>query len=575
MMERQGPFDMTTAFRVSAATFVASVMGLSGAAFHAHETGQSPPAKTFPDQRLVEPVNDRPSGPYRRVHPWSELPYDAEVYDNRAAVIGVAEGPDGHIYVLTRCNRNSCAGRSEPPIFKFNADGTQLASWGSGLFEFPHSLTIDRQGHVWTTDEGNHVVRKFTPDGTLLMTIGEAGTAGGPPRLLTSPTGVVVAPDGHVFVTEGHDNSPTAPVARVSKWTADGRFVTTWGRTGSAPGEFSTPHAIAMDSRGRLFVGDRNNNRIQIFDQNGTFLDLWYQFGRPSGIVITADDRIYVADSESYDFHNPGWEKGIRIGSAKDGSVEYFIRDLEPTTISHSGAEGIGVDAKGNVYGAVVRRRMLEQFVPVRSGEPPSAATTPSPGTRGAALTHVGHVATRFDTAPGGRGLAVAAAVEVNAAMRHANLAAGADDLAAMQTHARHVLHALAPEQGEAGPGLGFGVSAAAEAIARHMDMAATAADASAAVQKQGRIGALAARALGARADAMRELAARVLAARDTTTAAPLVNRLRVMALELDLGADVDGNGRVDLNAAEPGMNQLEAAVYAILEAERLPRVLS
>jgi DNA-binding beta-propeller fold protein YncE len=322
-------------------------------------------ARTFPDQRLVEPVNDLP-GPYKRVHPWGDVPYDPAEYDARAAVIAAAEGPDGSIYVLTRCNRNSCAGRPEPPILKLGPDGRRLAAWGVGLFEFPHSLTVDRAGNVWTADEGNHVVRKFSATGELLMTIGQPGTPGHAPHQLTSPTGVIVAPDGTVFVTEGHDNSPKAPVARVSKWGSDGRFIKTWGTTGSAPGEFSTPHTIALDSRGRVFVGDRNNNRIQIFDQEGMFLDLWYQFGRPSGIVITPDDRIYVADSESFDFHNPGWLKGIRIGSAKDGSVQYLIRDIEAETTSHSGAEGIGVDSKGNIYGAVVRRRMLEKFVPDR-----------------------------------------------------------------------------------------------------------------------------------------------------------------------------------------------------------------
>jgi DNA-binding beta-propeller fold protein YncE len=198
------------------------------------------------------------------------------------------------------------------------------------------------------------------------MTIGQVGQMGNPPKLLTSPTAVIVAPNGNIFVTEGHDNSPTAPVARVSKWAPDGKFIKGWGSTGPGIGQFTTPHTIAIDSRGRLFVGDRQNNRIQIFDQEGNFLDMWYQFGRPSGIVITPDDRIYVADSESFDFHNPGWQKGIRIGSARDGKVEYFIRDLEPTTISHSGAEGIGVDSKGNIYGAVVRRRMLEKHVPKR-----------------------------------------------------------------------------------------------------------------------------------------------------------------------------------------------------------------
>jgi sugar lactone lactonase YvrE len=319
--------------------------------------------RTYQDQRLVMPVNDLPN-PYERVHPWGEIPYDPANYDARAAVIGAAEAPDGSILVLTRCNRNSCTKRDEPPILKFAPDGKLLASWGVGLFDFPHGFSVDRDGNVWTTDEGNHLVRKFSAKGELLMTLGERGVEGNPPTRFTQPTGVAIAPNGSIFVTEGHDNSPAAPVARVSTFTPDGTFIKSWGSTGSGIGQFSTPHTIAFDSQGRVFVGDRNNNRIQIFDQDGNFLDLWYQFGRPSGIVITPDDRIYVADSESYDFHNPGWKKGIRIGSAKDGKVEYFIEDLEPTTTTHSGAEGIGVDSRGNVYGAVVRRRMLEKHVP-------------------------------------------------------------------------------------------------------------------------------------------------------------------------------------------------------------------
>jgi sugar lactone lactonase YvrE len=515
----------------------AAVVGVCVAA----PAAQAP--RTFPDQRLVTPVNDRPPGPYTRVHPWSDLPYDANVYDNRASVIGIAEGPDRNIYVLTRCNRNSCEGRSEAPILKFDPEGRLLASFGTGLFVFPHNLTIDRAGNVWTTDEGNHAVRKFTADGKLLMTIGEPGKAGGPPSLLTSPTGVLVAPNGAVFVTEGHDNSPKAAVARVSKWSADGTFIKTWGRTGSAPGEFSTPHVIAMDSRGRLFVGDRNNNRIQIFDQEGNFLDLWYQFGRPSGIVITPDDRIYVADSESFDFHNPGWEKGIRIGSARDGTVEFFIRDLEPQTISHSGAEGIGVDSRGNIYGGVVRRRMLEKFVRTGSGVAPAPATT-SPAPRGEALTHLSHVTTSFAKAPGG--LSVTAAIEVNAAMYHANLAAGQPGLDMMKLHTLHVLDVLPS------------VATAADAVATHIELAMTAADASPAIRKFGPNVAASARAVTARAQAMRKLASQAIAASSFEVAAPLVQQLRAMALTLDT----------------EGMNPLEAAVYSILEAERLPRVL-
>ena len=118
-----------------------------------------------------------------------------------------------------------------------------------------------------------------------------------------------------------------------------------------------------MESRGRLLVGDRSNNRIEVFDQDGKHLETWTQWGRPSGIFIAKDDTMYVADSESWGPDQPGWEKGIRIGSAKDGSVKYFIEDMESTTIDHSGAEAVGVDAEGNVYGGVVRRQMLEKHI--------------------------------------------------------------------------------------------------------------------------------------------------------------------------------------------------------------------
>ncbi len=321
---------------------------------------------TYPEQRLVLPINDLPN-PYDRVWPWGELPtgpVDPADYDGRASFIGIVEGADGTIYALSRCMANSCEGRPEAPLMAFDPDGRLLRAWGEGLTSFPHGLGIDADGNLWVADQGGHQVLKFSSAGELMMTMGMRGMAGDPPGHLTEPTAVAVAPNGTVFVTEGHNNSPDARVARVSKFAPDGTFIMSWGRTGPGIGEFSTPHSIAFDSQGRVFIADRNNNRIQIFDQDGNFLDLWYQFGRPSGIAISPDDRIYVADSESFDFHNPGWKKGIRIGSARDGTVEYFIEDLEPTTISHSGAEAVGFDSRGNVYGGVVRRRMLEKHVP-------------------------------------------------------------------------------------------------------------------------------------------------------------------------------------------------------------------
>jgi sugar lactone lactonase YvrE len=310
----------------------------------------------------VQPINDLPN-PYRTVRDWGAPPNGAKW----AAVTAVEAAPDGSIYVIHRCADNSCAGRTEPPILKFDKSGKLLKAWGEGMFVFPHGAFVDPQGNLWVTDaqirDGKgYQVFKFSPEGKVLMTLGKAGVASAEPGQFDEPTDVLVAPNGDIFVTEGHTGG-TAGNDRVSKFSKDGKFIKSWGKKGSGPGEFNSPHTLAMDSRGRLFVGDRSNNRIQIFDQDGRYLDTWMQFGRPSGITILKDDTMYVADSESFGPDEPGWKKGIRIGSAKDGSVKFFIEDMESTTIEHSGAEGVGVDAQGNVYGAVVRRQMLEKHI--------------------------------------------------------------------------------------------------------------------------------------------------------------------------------------------------------------------
>jgi sugar lactone lactonase YvrE len=149
------------------------------------------------------------------------------------------------------------------------------------------------------------------------------------------------------------------------KFSKDGKLIKTFGKQGAGPGEFDQPHALAMDSKGRLFVGDRNNNRIQIFDQDGKFIDQWSQFSRPSGIYIDVNDDIYVADSESESVsrNHDGWKRGIRIGSAKDGSVKYFIPDPVEKATTTSAAEGVAVDAQGNIYGAEVGPRALKRYV--------------------------------------------------------------------------------------------------------------------------------------------------------------------------------------------------------------------
>ena len=315
-------------------------------------------------QTSSSPRNDLPQ-PYRTTRDWGELPAGMKW----AAVTSVEAAADGSIFVIHRCAANSCAGRPEPPILKFDSSGKLLKMFGNGMFVFPHGSGLDPEGNLWVTDAGGrdgigHQVIKFSPDGVELKRLGKAGVSGSGPDLFDQPNDVVVAPNGDIFVADSHRRGKNN---RVVKFDKTGKFIKEWGHKGSGPGELSEPHAIAMDSQGRLFVGDRENNRIQIFDQDGKVLDEWRQFGRPSGIYITRDDTIYVADSESGPNTGAnelmGTRKGIRVGSARDGKVFAFIEDMESTTPDHSGAEGLGVDTQGNVYGAVVRRQMLERHV--------------------------------------------------------------------------------------------------------------------------------------------------------------------------------------------------------------------
>ncbi len=311
--------------------------------------------------------NDLPR-PYETHRDWGELPSNTAAW---AAVTAVEPSPDGqYVYVVHRCFENSCDGRPEDPILKYDYDGNLLRSFGAGLFVFPHGAFVDHQGNLWVTDarandEIGHQVFKFSPEGDILMTLGRAGEGGSGRELLYWPNDVVIDPrDGDIFIAESHRNGMNNRIVHFDK---DGNYLNEFGEKGAGPGQLSEPHTIAMDSRGRLFVGDRENNRIQIMTQTGDVIDEWRQFGRPSGIYITADDTIYVADSESGPDTGAGElmgiMKGIRIGSAVDGTVHAFIEDAEPLRDDHSGAEGVGVDHQGNVYGAVVRRRMLERHV--------------------------------------------------------------------------------------------------------------------------------------------------------------------------------------------------------------------
>ena len=300
------------------------------------------------------------SNPYGLGGNWGKLP-EGRTF---GAVIGVDVARNGNIWALERCGADTCAGSSLAPILEFDPSGNLLRSFGAGMFAYPHGFHLDRDGNVWATDgQGTdgigYQVFKFSPEGRVLLTLGRAGVAGDAPDTFIYPSAVVVSPNGDIFVADGHDAEPNG---RIMKFSRDGGFIKSWGQKASGPGEFAGLHAIAMDSQGRLFVADRGNSRIQIFDQEGEFLDEWRQFGRPSGIFIDANDMIYVTDSQSNGTVNPGFQRGIRIGGARDGIVEVFIPVPGRGDQSTITVEGVTADARGSVYGAEANSNNLRKY---------------------------------------------------------------------------------------------------------------------------------------------------------------------------------------------------------------------
>lgn len=309
--------------------------------------------------------------PYRTITNWAQLP-DGRHWGSTA---GVDIGPDGNIWAYDRCGANSCADSDLDPILEFDQKtGANLKHFGKGLMVQPHGFFVDKQGNVWVTDDQatkdkskGLQVFKFSPDGKVLLTLGQKGQSGSGPDMFGAPTDVVVAPNGDILVSDGHQGC-NCENGRIVVFDKNGKYIREFGKKGNGPGEFDGPHALGFDSRGRLFVGDRTNNRVQIFDKNYKFITAWTQFGRPSGLFITPDDTLYVTDSESQSEragaygYNPGVQRGIRIGKIKDGKVTALIPDPDPKGGS-SISEGVAVDHDGNVYGAEVGPKDLKKYV--------------------------------------------------------------------------------------------------------------------------------------------------------------------------------------------------------------------
>lgn len=333
-----------------------------------------------------EPINYLPN-PYETIRDWGNLPDGRRMGSVSAIHIDI----DGrHVWVGDRCGANSCATSDVDPILKFDPNGNLVTSFGAGMIIWPHGMHVDRQGNVWVVDarvanareleqnpdaagKGNAVL-KFSPDGELLLTINTT-VVDGQEVPLSEPNDVITDPDGNIYIAEAHNgqfiNEPREDaIGRISKYAPDGTFIMSWGEWGYGTSQFRGPHALAMDSQGRLFVADRGNNRILIFDQEGNFIDEWKQFSRISGMTITEDDMLYAIDSESAPGWNDGWRKGIRIGSARTGEVYWFVPEHMSERASGMGGygsigEGITVDVDGNIFaGEVGPVQGVTKFVP-------------------------------------------------------------------------------------------------------------------------------------------------------------------------------------------------------------------
>ncbi len=326
--------------------------------------------------------------PYRAVYGWETMPEGREL----GVISGIYVDPDGeHLWMLDRCGANNCAGSPLDPVLKFDLDGNLVHSFGAGLFGWPHGFFVDHEGNVWVTDGAPHgeargedgfavglgnQIYKFSPEGEVLMTLGEAGVHGHGPNHFNGPSHAAVAPNGDIWVTDGHRGGNN----RLVRFAPDGTFLMQIGgdhdSVSAERGVFNDPHHIAFDSEGRIFVSDRGNNRIQIFDPEGEFLGVWTHFGRPSAIFIDDEDTIYVVDGTSsisggYSGTSIGFDRGIRIGDARTGWIREFIPEVELVIEEGRAPRGVameflGVDPEGNIYAGEVESQRPVKWIRVR-----------------------------------------------------------------------------------------------------------------------------------------------------------------------------------------------------------------
>src|ERR1700732_303410 len=279
-------------------------------------------------------------GDYQQVENWAQLPQGMQW----GVMSAVDIDSHGTIYAFKRSEPGEKAGEMSSMVMVLDPHGKFLRSWGEHTFSSAHGLRVLRDGFIWITDKTGDQVFKFSPDGELLMTLGKKGVAGDNNSTdeLNGPSDVVIGKNGDIFVSDGESTN-----TRVVKFSKDGKFIKFWGTKGAGPGELNLPHNIAMDSQGRLYVADRSNKRIQVFDQDGKYLDQMTQFGAPAAIFIAKDDMLYVVAGAP--------ENRLTVGT-KAGKGLDRMEGL-------NGPHSVAVDSSGAVYVAEVAGQALLKFV--------------------------------------------------------------------------------------------------------------------------------------------------------------------------------------------------------------------